>query len=654
MAKHDERNSEMSESIGTAYVQILPTTTGIGNKISTALAPQMNAVGTQSGSIIGSSLKHAIVGAGIGTALAGVFKTAISEGGKLQQSVGGIETLFKSSAGTIEKYASGAFKSAGLSANDYMETATTFAASLVSSVSGNTAKAAKTANMAITDMADNSNKMGTSMGSIQYAYQGFAKQNYTMLDNLKLGYGGTKTEMQRLLVDAGKLTGKKYDIKNLNDVYTAIHLIQGKLGITGTTAREAATTLTGSASMVKSAWSNLLGDMALGSNDAIKKDMSNLVNSGLTFLKNFLPMVKNVIIEGLTALSPSLGAIGKNMVSWFTGSILPAIQAVISFLGAHPVLTKIIIAATAFLAVGGKLIVFISSLITAGAALAPILGAISLPMIGIAAAIAAAVVVGILLVKNWSSIKAEAAKIWGAIESAIVTVVNAVVGTIKSVWGGIKSVVSSIFGGVKAVVSAVWGAIKEIFFTVLGGILAFVKLEIRGIVVAFNGLKTIVGVVKAVFETVKKVIMTPILWVVDHVKAAIEKIKGFFDITLAFKGIKLPHISISWKTSGSIATIAKKMGLPGLPDFGVKWYATGGVFNQPTVAGIGEAGAEAVVPLNTLWHKFDSLAENIANLNTNQPAGNTYYLGNIAYDDGSAVGNAVSELVRAAKVDNRK
>ena len=197
----------MAESIGTAYVQILPTTTGIANKITASLAPQMNSVGTaigarmgngmgnklsqvlkeksatagmQSGSIIGSKLKGAIVGAGIGTALFGVFKTAISEGGKLQQSVGGIETLFKSSAGKIEKYASGAFKTAGLSANDYMETATTFAASLVSSVSGNTAKAAKTANMAITDMADNSNKMGTSMDSIQYAYQGFAKQNYTI------------------------------------------------------------------------------------------------------------------------------------------------------------------------------------------------------------------------------------------------------------------------------------------------------------------------------------------------------------------------------------------------------------------------------------------------------------------------------------------
>lgn len=169
-----------------------------------------------------------------------------------------METLFKGSADTVQEYAANAYKTSGLSANDYMETATSFAASLLQSLGGDTEKAAQVTEMAINDMSDNANKMGTDMSAIQYAYQGFAKQNYTMLDNLKLGYGGTKKEMERLLADATKISGVKYDISNLNDVYQAIHVIQENLGITGTTALEAATTIQGSAAMMKAAWQNML------------------------------------------------------------------------------------------------------------------------------------------------------------------------------------------------------------------------------------------------------------------------------------------------------------------------------------------------------------------------------------------------------------
>ena len=210
------------------YVQIIPSANGIKGSISNLLGGEASDAGEKSGGLLGNNListaKKIIATAGIGKA----FIDTISAGGALQQSIGGIETLFKDSAGTVEQYASQAYKTTGLSANAYMEQATSFAASLVSSLGGDTAKAAESANTALTDMADNSNKMGTSMESIQMAYQGFAKQNYTMLDNLKLGYGGTKTEMQRLLSDAQKITGVKYDISNLNDVYTAIHVIQGE------------------------------------------------------------------------------------------------------------------------------------------------------------------------------------------------------------------------------------------------------------------------------------------------------------------------------------------------------------------------------------------------------------------------------------------
>lgn len=203
----------------------------------------------------------AVLGASIGgitAAFGGMSKAALSSVASLEQNVGGVETLFKENAKTVIENANNAYKTAGLSANEYMQSVTSFSASLLQSVAGDTAEAAKIADMAMVDMSDNANKMGTDMSSIQNAYQGFAKQNYTMLDNLKLGYGGTKEEMNRLLKDASKISGIKYDISNLNDVYSAIHVIQGELDITGTTAKEASTTIEGSMNAAKAAFDNFL------------------------------------------------------------------------------------------------------------------------------------------------------------------------------------------------------------------------------------------------------------------------------------------------------------------------------------------------------------------------------------------------------------
>ncbi|CMX79685.1 PblA [Streptococcus pneumoniae] len=231
-----------------------------------------------------------IAAAGIGKAI----RASINEGAALQQSLGGVETLFKDSADKVKGFANEAYKTTGLSANAYMENVTGFSASLLQSLGGDTDKAAETANMAMIDMSDNANKMGTSMESIQLAYQGFAKQNYTMLDNLKLGYGGTKQEMQRLLADAEKLTGVKYDINNLSDVYSAIHTIQENLDITGTTAREAATTFTGSFESMKSAAQNVLGKLSLG--EDIQPALQALMETTSTFLfGNLIPMIGNIL-----------------------------------------------------------------------------------------------------------------------------------------------------------------------------------------------------------------------------------------------------------------------------------------------------------------------------------------------------------------------
>ena len=302
----------MATEIAQAYVQLIPSARGITGKIQSILDPEASAAGQSAGQSLGSSLvsvmTKVIAAAGIGKA----FSAAISEGAALQQSLGGIETLFKGSADKVKGYANEAYKTTGLSANAYMENVTGFSASLLQSLGGDTNKAAETANMAMIDMSDNANKMGTSMGSIQLAYQGFAKQNYTMLDNLKLGYGGTKQEMERLLNDAQKLTGVKYDINNLSDVYNAIHAIQENLDITGTTAKEAASTFSGSFESMKAAAQNVLGKLALGEN--ILPSLHALLKTTSTFLfDNFLPMVGNIfsglgliLTEGISQIASQL------------------------------------------------------------------------------------------------------------------------------------------------------------------------------------------------------------------------------------------------------------------------------------------------------------------------------------------------------------
>ena len=302
----------MATEIAQAYVQLIPSARGITGKIQSLLNPEASAAGQSAGQSLGSSLvsvmTKVIAAAGIGKA----FSAAISEGAALQQSLGGVETLFKGSADKVKGYANEAYKTTGLSANAYMENVTGFSASLLQSLGGDTNKAAETANMAMIDMSDNANKMGTSMESIQMAYQGFAKQNYTMLDNLKLGYGGTKQEMERLLNDAQKLTGVKYDINNLSDVYNAIHAIQENLDITGTTAKEAASTFSGSFESMKAAAQNVLGKLALGEN--ILPSLHALLKTTSTFLfDNFLPMIGNVLsglglvlTEGISQIASQL------------------------------------------------------------------------------------------------------------------------------------------------------------------------------------------------------------------------------------------------------------------------------------------------------------------------------------------------------------
>lgn len=303
--------------LGKAYVQIVPSAQGIKSALTEMFDEETEGLGEQTGQSIGQklvgTLKNVIVAAGIGK----IISDSINMGGTLQQSLGGVETLFKDSADTVKEYAAQAYRTVGLSANDYMEQTTSFAASLLSSVSQDTNAAAQLANMAMVDMADNANKMGTDMQDIQNAYQGFAKQNYTMLDNLKLGYGGTQAEMQRLLNDATKISGVKYDLGNLADMYSAIHIIQQEMDITGTTAKEAATTLTGSFAAMKAAAENVMGNWSTGAD--LTEPLQALADTAQTFLvDNLLPMIGNVLAgipEIVYSLVPELLQTGTELLS---------------------------------------------------------------------------------------------------------------------------------------------------------------------------------------------------------------------------------------------------------------------------------------------------------------------------------------------------
>ena len=317
--------------LAKAYVQIVPSAEGISGKLNNALGSEAGSAGDAAGKVAGSSLVSAVKSILIAAGIGEIIKSAFTEGAALEQSIGGIETLFKDSSNKVIENAKNAYMTAGLSANDYMESVTSFSASLLQGLSGDTDKAADIADMALTDMSDNANKMGTDMESIQNAYQGFAKQNYTMLDNLKLGYGGTKSEMQRLLADAEKFSGVKYDLNNLSDVYSAIHVIQGEMDITGTTAKEAATTFSGSLASMKAAFSNVLGNLTLG--EDIGPALDALGKTVVTFVEgNLIPMAVN-LLSGIPELLSGIMYMAStelNNVFLNTDSIIDSAVGIIS------------------------------------------------------------------------------------------------------------------------------------------------------------------------------------------------------------------------------------------------------------------------------------------------------------------------------------
>lgn len=537
----------MATELGKAYVQIIPSAKGISGMIQKEMGGEVASAGVSAGESLGSKMMGAvskvITAAGIGKAIG----ASINEGAALQQSLGGIETLFKDSADKVKGFANEAYKTTGLSANAYMENVTGFSASLLQSLGGDTDKAAETANMAMIDMSDNANKMGTSMESIQLAYQGFAKQNYTMLDNLKLGYGGTKQEMQRLLSDAEKLTGVKYDMNNLSDVYSAIHAIQENLDITGTTAREAATTFTGSFESMKAAAQNVLGKLSLG--EDIKPALQALMETTSTFLfGNLIPMIGNILKQIPNLI---LGGI-KGVFSGIFGEGLGSIMG-----GIVTALGSAFLAFKAFSAVSGLLSGIPAVLTTIKTAVTGLFTAMSANPIGIAIAAIAALTAGLVyfftqtemgrqiwqgfmdwfsgvwqsvapvLTEVWNGIVETATTVWNNMMAVVAPIIQAVVDFIRSVWDGISLWWTENQGLIQQTFTTVWNAIQTVIQTVMPIIQSIIETAMNilapFIEATWNNICT---VVTTVWELIKIAIQTAMDVISGIIKAVMQVING--------------------------------------------------------------------------------------------------------------------------------
>ena len=537
----------MATELGKAYVQIIPSAKGISGMIQKEMGGEVASAGVSAGESLGSKMMGAVSGviaaAGIGQAIG----ASITEGAALQQSLGGVETLFKDSADKVKGFANEAYKTTGLSANAYMENVTGFSASLLQSLGGDTDKAAETANMAMIDMSDNANKMGTSMESIQLAYQGFAKQNYTMLDNLKLGYGGTKQEMQRLLSDAEKLTGVKYDMNNLSDVYSAIHAIQENLDITGTTAREAATTFTGSFESMKAAAQNVLGKLSLG--EDIQPALQALMETTSTFLfGNLIPMIGNILKQIPNLI---LGGI-KGVFSGIFGEGLGSIMG-----GIVTALGSAFLAFKAFSAVQGMLSGIPAVLTTIKTAVTGLFTTMSANPIGIAIAAIAALTAGLVyfftqtemgrqiwqgfmdwfsgvwqsvapvLTEVWNGIVETATTVWNHMMAVVAPIIQAVVDFIRSVWDGISLWWTENQGLIQQTFTTVWNAIQTVIQMVMPIIQSIIETAMNilapFIEATWNNIFT---VVTTVWELIKIAIQTAMDVISGIIKAVMQVING--------------------------------------------------------------------------------------------------------------------------------
>lgn len=629
----------------------------------------------KTGEIASKVGKAAIIGAtAAATAIGTITKFVIQHYAEYEQLAGGVETLFGAQGLSLKKYAQSigqtveqargkydqliqaqtevmnnakvAYKTAGMSANDYMNTITSFAAALKQSTANET-EAAKVANQTVIDMADNANKMGTNMEDIQNAYQGFSKQNYTMLDNLKLGYSGTKSEMERLLQDAEKLTGIHYDINNLSDVYNAIHEIQKNLGITGTTAKEAMKTIDGAMKMTKASWDNLLTGLA-DPKQAVGPLISEFAKSLGILAKNVTPKIKEVfnalpnaliqitpqlmnmiidlapplilaainLVAGLIGALPGIispifsqlsSLIGSGMIDKIGQSIssnMPTLiskgldmllqfsQAVLTYL---PVLVGMGMKLIFYLVQGlmSALPTLISKVPTIIANLADAFSNSAQTIFAWGVKIIAEIIKGLVmsipsLIANIPKIIYAIFAVWNAINwwNLGKGLINGIKNGITSMGGSLTSTAKNLFESLKNSVSNIFNNIKKVIESPIFGaktkVLAIIGELQNGVRVGFNFIKSHAS---SVWNGIKNAIMSPMSTAANFVKAIINKIKGFFNFRISWPHIPLPHFNI--KPNGwNVGDLLKGK----IPSLGIKWYAQAMdnpmILDAPTIFGM--------------------------------------------------------------------
>ena len=660
--------------------------------------------------------KTALIGVGaVGTAVAGLAKQSVEVYADYEQLVGGVETLFKDSADTVIGYADIAYKTAGLSANDYMDTVTSFSASLLQSLGGDTAKASEMANMAIIDMSDNANKMGTSMDMIQNAYQGFAKQNYTMLDNLKLGYGGTQAEMYRLMQDAEKLGAvfnSEYSLSSKGtleadfaDIVTAIHTVQTEMDITGTTSKEASSTISGSISSMKASWTNLLTGMGDDTQD-FGKLIDNFVESVATVGDNLLPRI-SIVLDGVVSLISNLAPKIIAKIPEIVGVILPSIidssraitgaiinvlpQLFTTIIGVLPSLVNNLVSNLGTFFTQNLPIIFqkgaemLNGLASGLSQNIPTLLANVLPMIEqftatIGDNIGLVVDAGLNLIMQLGQgiinsipvlieyvpqivinicdvINENAPKLLITAGTLIWNLIAGIIQSIPTLIANVPKIIEAIVSVITAfnwlnlgssIVKGIANGIKNLPATLK----QFASNAVNGIKSAFTG-GGIGNVVRTVFNGVKTSISTVMNSAKSVVSTAISKIKGFFKFSWSLPKLKLPHPTISGKFS---------LNPPSVPKFSISWYAKamdkGMILNTPTIFGMGkngdllgggEAGSETVVGTNSLLNMIRSAvssAMTFARMRIEAPALNNVKAGNGPAENSDSKIDELIEIIK--------
>lgn len=594
------------------------------SKLSSFTKPVTNAVK--------SAVKGVTVMTGAAAAgMAALTKSAVSSYADYEQLVGGVETLFGNSADKVMKYADQAYKTAGLSANQYMETVTSFSASLLQSLGGDTSKAAEYADMAIRDMSDNANKMGTSMESIQAAYQGFAKQNYTMLDNLKLGYGGTKTEMERLVEDAEKLNSsfKAQRDENGNlvlsyaDIVDAIHIVQDNMGITGTTAKEASETISGSIASMKAAWQNLITGLTNPDAD-LGLLITDFVDSGKTALNNLLPAIRQTL-SGISQLVVEVAPIIASELPGLMTEILPAlisaaVTLVSSFIAALPEILQAI--GDAIPGIMESIFASIETILPES--LIPAFEAVKETING---------VISFLQNLDESQINtiATIAEVVAAVAGVIVAIqgVISIVGAVSSAISFLTSPIGLVIVAIAALVAAGvalyknWDEIKQWASNFADSVVtAFNNLK-DGAVQKIEELKTqasqlitnVVSSITSKFDAVRTKVSSVFEDAKSTVSSAVDYIKGLFNFEWSLPHIPLPHFSWSWNDLGLIK----------IPNISVAWYKKAYdepyVFTKPTVMrGFGDGnGGEMVYGRANLMEDIKNSVKEVIPQNAEQP-----------------------------------